>query len=106
MSLRFDFDVKPEQEIGAQLNKMGITPKDVREVILTYMHTDHAGGLHHFPESRIYVNMPEYKRTLGLQGQLIGTFHSACQHGCHRLPSSLTIKGLDLLKILGCHQQW
>ena len=66
------FHVKPEQEIGAQLKQMGITPKDVRKVILTHMHTDHAGGLHHFPESRIYVNMPEYKRTFGFQGQLIG----------------------------------
>jgi len=66
------FHVKPEQEIGAQLKQLGITPKDVRRVILTHMHTDHAGGLHHFPESRIYVNMPEYKRTSGLQGQIIG----------------------------------
>jgi len=66
------FHVKPEQEIGAQLKQMGITPKDVRKVILTHMHTDHAGGLHHFPGSRIYVNMPEYKRTFGFQGQLIG----------------------------------
>jgi N-acyl homoserine lactone hydrolase len=66
------FHVKPEQEIGAQLKQMGITPKDVRKVILTHMHTDHAGGLHHFPESQIYVNMPEYKRTLGFQGQVIG----------------------------------
>ncbi len=64
--------VKPEQEIGAQLKQMGITPKDVKKVILTHMHTDHAGGLHDFPESQIYVNMPEYKRTLGFQGELNG----------------------------------
>jgi len=44
----------------------------VRKVILTHMHTDHAGRLRHFPESKIYVNMPEYKRTFGFQGQLIG----------------------------------
>ena len=64
--------VKPEQEIGAQLKQMGITPKDVKKVILTHMHTDHAGGLHDFPESKIYVNMSEYKRSLGFQGQANG----------------------------------
>jgi N-acyl homoserine lactone hydrolase len=64
--------VKPEDEIGAQLKKMGITPKDVKKVILTHMHTDHAGGLRDFPESQIYVNMPEYKRWLGFQGELNG----------------------------------
>jgi len=66
------FQVKPEQEIGPQLKQMGITPKDVKKVILTHMHTDHAGGLHHFPESKIYVNMPEYKRSHGFRGQIDG----------------------------------
>ncbi len=66
------FHVKPEQEIGVQLKQMGISPKDVRKVILSHMHTDHAGGLQHFPESQIFVNMPEYKRWLGLSGQING----------------------------------
>jgi len=66
------FQVKPEQEIGPQLKQMGITPKDVKKVILTHMHTDHAGGMHHFPESKIYVNMPEYKRSHGFRGQIDG----------------------------------
>ena len=66
------FHVKPEQEIGVQLKQMGIGIKDVKKVILTHMHTDHAGGIHHFPESRIYVNMPEYKRYLSFSGPLNG----------------------------------
>ena len=77
------FHVKPEQEIGIQLKQMGIGSKDVRKVILTHMHTDHAGGLHHFPESKIYVNIPEYKRTLGFQGQVIG-------YVPHRMPAWLS----------------
>jgi len=66
------FHVKPEQEIGVQLKQMGLGPKDVKKVILTHMHTDHAGGLHHFPESQIFVNMPEYRRTRGFRGQIDG----------------------------------
>jgi N-acyl homoserine lactone hydrolase len=76
------FQVKPEQEIGPQLKQMGIMPKDVKKVILTHMHTDHAGGLHHFPESKIYVNMPEYQRTRGFRGQLNGYLP-------HRMPDWL-----------------
>ena len=47
--------VTPEQEVGPQLLKLGIRPEDVRTVILTHLHTDHAGGLHHFPKSEILV---------------------------------------------------
>ena len=64
--------VTPEQEIGAQMKQMGINSKDVTKVILTHMHTDHAGRLHDFPHSAIHVNMPEYKRTRGFRGQLDG----------------------------------
>lgn len=71
-SLAVRFDIKPEEEIGVQLKQMGIGPKDVKKVILTHMHTDHAGGLHHFPESQIYVNMAEYKNTLGFAGKANG----------------------------------
>jgi glyoxylase-like metal-dependent hydrolase (beta-lactamase superfamily II) len=44
--------VEPEQEIGPQLERLGIQPGDVRWVVLTHLHTDHAGGLHHFPTTR------------------------------------------------------
>jgi glyoxylase-like metal-dependent hydrolase (beta-lactamase superfamily II) len=66
------FDVKPADEIGPQLRKVGISPEDVRTVIITHLHTDHAGGLHHFPRSRIYVADGEYKNALGLWGKLNG----------------------------------
>jgi glyoxylase-like metal-dependent hydrolase (beta-lactamase superfamily II) len=42
-------NVRPQDEIGPQLRTMGIGEKDVRTLILTHFHTDHAGGLHHFP---------------------------------------------------------
>jgi len=71
-NLAVRFQVKPEDEVGAQLKQMGIKSKDVTKVILTHMHTDHAGGLHDFPDSTIHVNMPEYKRTRGFQGQIDG----------------------------------
>ena len=70
--LAASFDVKPADEIGLQLRKVGISPEDVRTVIITHLHTDHAGGLHHFPRSRIFVADGEYKNALGLWGKLNG----------------------------------
>jgi len=70
--LAASFDVKPADEIGPQLRKIGISPEDVRAVIITHLHTDHAGGLHHFPRSRIFVAGGEYQNALGLWGKLNG----------------------------------
>ena len=66
------FDVTPEQEVGPQLIELGIRPDDVRRVILTHLHTDHAGGLHHFPRSEILVSDEELRLATGLAGRLRG----------------------------------
>ncbi|EFH85763.1 N-acyl homoserine lactonase family protein [Ktedonobacter racemifer] len=64
--------VRPEEEIGPQLRALGIAPNDVRWVLLTHFHTDHAGGLHHFPRSKILVSQTEYQAALGFRGQRSG----------------------------------
>jgi glyoxylase-like metal-dependent hydrolase (beta-lactamase superfamily II) len=65
-------DVTPEQEVGPQLLRIGIRPHDVRTVILTHLHTDHAGGLHHFPRSEILVCDEELRLARGFAGRLRG----------------------------------
>jgi glyoxylase-like metal-dependent hydrolase (beta-lactamase superfamily II) len=62
----------PEDEIGPQLQAQGIAPGDVRWVVLTHMHTDHAGGLHHFPKSEILVSRNEMAATKGFAGRVNG----------------------------------
>ena len=66
------FRIEPEDEIGPQLTKLGIRPADVRQVLLTHLHTDHAGGLAHFEKSRIWVNRPDYELARGPFGWLQG----------------------------------
>lgn len=66
------FQVQPEQEIGSQLQAIGIHPNEVRWVILTHLHTDHAGGLHHFPKSDIFVVRRAYKVASGIAGPAQG----------------------------------
>jgi glyoxylase-like metal-dependent hydrolase (beta-lactamase superfamily II) len=46
--------VAPEEEIGPRLTAMGIDiARDVRQLVMTHLHHDHTGGLHHFPHTEI-----------------------------------------------------
>lgn len=38
------FSVRPEDELGPQLRALGISSRDIRHVVLTHLHTDHAGA--------------------------------------------------------------
>jgi N-acyl homoserine lactone hydrolase len=64
--------VEPAQEIGPQLERLGIRPGDVRWVVMTHLHTDHAGGLDHFPDNDILVTRAELEFASGLRGRLRG----------------------------------
>ena len=64
--------VEPDDEIGPQLRARGFEPKDVRWVVLTHLHTDHAGGLAHFPDSEIVVTREEFEYATGRRGRLRG----------------------------------
>jgi N-acyl homoserine lactone hydrolase len=68
----FRESVEPEQEVGPQLERLGIRPGDVRWVIMTHLHTDHAGGLHHFPDNEILVTRTELEFASGRRGRLRG----------------------------------
>jgi N-acyl homoserine lactone hydrolase len=64
--------VEPDQEIGPQLERLGIRPGDVRWVVMTHLHTDHAGGLRHFPDNEILVTRSELEFASGLGGRVRG----------------------------------
>jgi N-acyl homoserine lactone hydrolase len=82
-------DVKPEEEIGPQLEEIGIKANEVRQVILTHMHTDHAGGLYHFPKSKIVIMKQAYDLARGFRGMLRGFLP-------HRWPFWLSPKLIEL----------
>jgi N-acyl homoserine lactone hydrolase len=81
--------VEPEQEIGPQLAHLGIAPSDVGTVVMTHLHTDHAGGLHHFPDTKILVTRADLEHARGFRGRLRG-------YPNNRLPNWFDPTPLDL----------
>ena len=74
-------DLRPEDEIGPQLRRLSVDPaEDVRAVLLTHFHTDHVGGLGHFPSIRTLAAAESVRATQGLRGRLNGYLP-------HRLPA-------------------
>jgi N-acyl homoserine lactone hydrolase len=66
------FSIHPDEEIGPQLRSLGISPRDVRQVVLTHLHTDHAGGLSHLTGSKFWVSAKEWETAAGFGGKLQG----------------------------------
>ncbi len=53
------------QRLENQLALCGVKPEEVKTVVLSHMHLDHAGGLHLFPHADIYVPRMDYLNGLG-----------------------------------------
>lgn len=51
----------PEETAVRQVERMGFTARDVREIVLTHLDFDHAGGLPDFPEARVHVWQTEHE---------------------------------------------
>lgn len=58
------FAVPEETMIAAQLQTLGLEAQDVRWIILTHLHSDHAGGLYAFPRAEIMVAQAEYEQAM------------------------------------------
>src|SRR5215831_3327109 len=66
------FSVHPEEELGPQLRSLGIGTRDIRQTVLTHLHTDHAGGLVHVTGSRVWVSADDLAQARGALGRLQG----------------------------------
>ena len=66
------FELGPDDEAGAQLRRRGLDPARVRWVVLSHLHTDHAGGLAPFVRATLVVSEVEWRRAQGRRGRLRG----------------------------------
>lgn len=51
----------PENHPYAQLELLGLTARDIRTVVYTHLHHDHAGGARFFPDALHIVQKAEYR---------------------------------------------
>jgi glyoxylase-like metal-dependent hydrolase (beta-lactamase superfamily II) len=49
----------PDETAVAQVQAHGFRPADVRDIVLTHLDLDHAGGLGDFPQARVHVTAAE-----------------------------------------------
>lgn len=66
------FELSPEDEAGAQLARGGLAAEPLRWLVLSHLHTDHAGGVGTVRASEVVVSGVEWARTVGLRGRLNG----------------------------------
>lgn len=51
---------KEEERLENQLALCGVKPEDIKKVVISHMHLDHAGGLHLFKHADIYVPKEDF----------------------------------------------
>lgn len=51
-------------DVRARLQELGVSPGDVRWVVMSHLHWDHTGGLRFFPQSTVVVQRAEYRFAL------------------------------------------
>lgn len=65
--MRTQFDPRQDALVH-QLPKLGFRPEDVKNVIVSHLHWDHAGGMRDFPEAHFFVGRQEWDFASGLSG--------------------------------------
>jgi glyoxylase-like metal-dependent hydrolase (beta-lactamase superfamily II) len=75
--LAVDIHVEPDDEIGPRLKSIGIDPaKDLKCLVLSHLHHDHAEGISHFQGTDIIVSAENYGVSTGIRGALMGAVPS------------------------------
>jgi glyoxylase-like metal-dependent hydrolase (beta-lactamase superfamily II) len=64
--------VAPEEEVGPQLQRLGLEPESVRWLVMTHMHSDHAGGIGWFQGAEVLMSETEAKLAFARTGPVNG----------------------------------
>lgn len=51
-----------------QVEALGYSRNDVKHIVMTHLHSDHAGGLRDFPDAQVHVHKAEYEAIQSPQG--------------------------------------
>jgi N-acyl homoserine lactone hydrolase len=75
-----DVQMDPGQAVSAQLRERGRSPGDIRVVIMTHLHADHASAIAEFPEATFIVSKREWEAATDA-GRLHGYVKRQFDHG-------------------------
>ena len=57
-------EARDDEYLPARLRQLGVSPDDIRYVVLSHLHTDHAGCVRLFNNAEIFVNKREYEEAV------------------------------------------
>ena len=75
-----DIQMTADQAASAQLRERGIQPTDVKVVLMTHLHVDHASAISEYPDSTFLVSSAEWAAATE-QGQFHGYVKRQFDHG-------------------------
>lgn len=70
-----------DEAAARQIEAMGYTPHDVKDIVLTHLHLDHAGGLPDFPCARVHIYGKEYEAGMNRLGLMSWAYDA--RHWAH-----------------------
>jgi N-acyl homoserine lactone hydrolase len=73
-------EMKPEQAIAAQVRGLGIEPRDVKVVVMTHLHLDHASAISDFTEATYVLGQGEWAAFHGPRPTLSGYVRKHVAH--------------------------
>jgi N-acyl homoserine lactone hydrolase len=59
--IAYSIEMEPDWAVVEQLPALGVDPMDVRIVVMTHLHYDHAGGIAAFPQATFVVDAAEWR---------------------------------------------
>jgi len=74
-----DLEMTPEQAVPGLMRELGFDPDDVRTVVMTHLHADHASGISQFPHATFVLSEAEW-RAAASGGPRQGYLHHNFDH--------------------------
>jgi glyoxylase-like metal-dependent hydrolase (beta-lactamase superfamily II) len=80
MTVARPWEMEPDQAVPDQLRKLGIEPAEVRLIVMTHLHLDHASGMVQFPGATFVFSKQEWEKANEPRAVTDGYVHKHFDH--------------------------